>query len=235
MALTIIPEAAADFSGAVLPVGQTMGQALVAIPGLIGAFDPADAPAVVSSWPARYGAGTLAQATGTRQPTRGDLAGRTAAIFNRLADGTATKALEVSGAWPAGSSVTIAAQVYFDAPAVDFQYLFGGAAAWRGLYRSSGYVRLDSTADADVTTGALSGWRIVIATQGATTTWLEVGGVVATAANAGAALTGTLALGNFSAAPTNNSLRGGFGKVVVAQSDLWGTADLETVRRWIAL
>lgn len=235
MPLIIRPETGADFSAAVLPAMQTMGDAMAAIPGLIGAFDPAIAPATITAWPARYGPGTLTQNDAARQPLRGDLEGRPAAIYNRLADTAATKALTASGTWADGQSVTIAAQVFFDAPAVDFQYLFGGAPTWRALYRSSGYVRMDAAADADVTTGALSGWHLVIVTQGPATMRLEIDGKVSAAANAGGALAGGLHIGNFSGRPTANSLRGGFGRVVIAQADLWGSNDLSVIRRWLAL
>lgn len=220
-------------SGTLEP-GVTLEDRILAIPGLIGAFDPATLSAgVVANWPAAIGTGALSQSSGPRQPSRATLG--VLPVITQLADDN----LRASGTWGTSMSVTIAMRAYLGDPAVDQQTLFGGGDAFKLMWRSAGNWRFvaKSTAVVSLDSGP-AGWRTIIMSQSATTTTMDVNDDVQSSSNAGGDAIGGMAIGDsiIGAGPnaTGFGWRASYGRVLIAQASLYGTPHYAAVKEWLA-
>ena len=217
-----------------LEPGVSLADRIAAIPGLIGAFDPAPLTVgAVSTWPAAIGTGALTQGTAARQPSRATV-GAIPAITQLQDDN-----LRSSGTWGSGLAVTVGLRAYLADPAVDQQTLFGGGDAFKLMWRSAGNFRFvaKTTAVVLVPPVIAAGWYTIILSQSLTTTALQVGDTVQTQANAGGDMVGGMAIGDSIIASGPNATgfgwRGSYGRVLIAQSATQGTVHHAAVREWL--
>lgn len=209
------------FSGAVLPFVPSMEDLVNAIPNLVGAFDARDLTqgAQVSSWAARYGSGTLSQATASRRPTAG-MDGSIPVVRN----GALSRNLILDQALTSGAAITVGVRFKVEDTAQDFQSVFGTvAASWRLLYRTSAMFQFDAATDVFASGVGVAGWHTVVVMQSATRTRMTVNGTLYEVANTAPALT-QLIIGASANTATANGFLGATYKVIVSQSDLYGTS-----------
>lgn len=232
MPLNILVDNPSDFSGAVLDPVPTFRDLIESIPNLLGAFDARDLAqgTPVENWPARYGAGTLSQATAARRPTAG-----MDGILPVVRNGALSRNLVLDHPLTPGSPITVGVRFKIENTAQDFQSVFGSfAAAWRILYRTSGMFQFDAATDVNASGVAVAGWHTVVVMQGATRTRMSVNGVLYEADNPAPALT-QLIIGASANTGTANGFLGATYKVIVAQSDLYGTQYLNSVNIFLSL
>lgn len=209
-----------DFSGAVLDHVPTLRELIESIPNLVGAFDARDLAqgGQVASWSARYGAGSLSQATAARRPTAG-MDGSIPVVRN----GALSRNLVLDQALTSAAPITVGIRFKIEDTSQDFQAVFGNfASAWRLLYRTAGNFQFDTATDINAAGVATAGWHTVVVMQSATQTRMTVNGALYEGANPAPALT-QLVVGASANTGTANGFLGATSKVIVAQSDIYGT------------
>jgi len=212
-----------------LSPGVPLADLVMAIPSLVGAWTAEDLPAsgLVQSWTARHGGGVLTQPNVTRQPSVGAQGG-----VKTLICGPATPLYGPKAGWTDGSPGSVGIRAYWPEPLTDLQYLLAFGAAYRVVWRSAGYLRVDAAADINLTVPG-TGWTDFILRQSATTTTAEAFGVTGAAANTGIAGT-QFVLGAGTATATANGFRGQISRVILAASDVGDASHLAAVRAWLA-
>lgn len=235
MALRIIPEAAADYSGAVLPAQQTMGAALMAIPGFLGAWDAASGNDMAGSsqrWSAVYGTGALQVVSSA--PTA---ATRDARAVARLAVQTRLSVLSGAAMPDIANGVTVAMRAYLrpDGNAFAKMLDFGAPELFARPTLSPQQYQWKNAAGVtsnQIAVSAQIGWHTyVFRKDGTAAASLDDNGAILTFANGGALLGATqFSIGD---GASNDTAALDIARLVILASGAPTANQVAVIKRWI--
>lgn len=232
MPLNIKVDDITAYAGAVLPVSETLEDAIAALPGLVGAWDAADWAA--GDWVARLGGGRITL-TGVASAARD---GDTVLSFGLASRGVVNNA---AGAAVVPAELVFAARSYFSNTAANFQKIFDlgtpefflrptiPTPSWQ--YKNAAAV---STSVA-LAGGAAARWRTFALTKvGTDAPQIEADGAVPVAIGpAGAALGATtLAVGDASG---GNGAVQDISRLIICTAGALTAAQRASIRQWLAM
>lgn len=218
------------YAGAFLQSEPTLGDALEAIPGFIGAFSAATLPlGDLATWPAEYGAGSFVQATDIRRPTVVDAEG--ARGVRNVGTG---RNMVLSQTLTSGAALTVGLRFFLPAGELDFSTILGPQ-QFRLYYRTAGTLLFNNTSTAVTSRPIAPGWHTAMVMQSTgTTARLHLDGQEATGTSLAGAQITELVLGALSIAGAANSFLGPISKVFVASSDVQGTAGKDYALQYLS-
>ena len=232
MPLNIKVDDIAVYAGAVLPVTETLDDAIAALPGLVGAWDAADWAA--GDWVARIGGGRIALTNAAAGARDGD----TILSFGATSLGAVRNA---ASAAVVPGELAFAARSYFSSVTANFQKIFDlGTPEFfmRPTQPTPSWQYKDATPTSTsvaLAGGAVARWRTFALTKAGTASpQIEADGAApVTIGPAGGALGATtLAIGDASGA---NGAVHEISRLIITTSGALTDAQRAAIRQWLAM